>query len=189
MRILNADELKIEKDAIIESIIDGAVFIYPTDTIYGIGCNAQISKSVKKIRQLKARATNPFSVIAPSIEWIKENCVVAKEAEEWLDKLPGPYTLILKSKNQKCVAKDVNPGLGTLGVRIPNHWISKIVAEAEIPVVTTSVNRSGQDYMTSLEDLDPAVKKSIDFVIYEGAKEGRPSKIVNLTGSVEIIER
>ena len=189
MRVLNTNELKIEKDLIIGQIIDGAVFVYPTDTIYGIGCNAQNSKSVKKIRQLKARATNPFSVIVPSIEWIKENCIVTDNAEEWLDKLPGPCTLILKLKNQKCVAKDVNPGLSTLGVRIPSHWISKIVAEAEIPVVTTSVNRSGQDYMTSLEDLDSAVKKGIDFVLYEGTKEGRPSMIVNLTDAVEVIER
>ncbi len=189
MRILNADELKIEKDAIIESIIDGAVFIYPTDTIYGIGCNAQISKSVKKIRQLKARATNPFSVIAPSIEWIKENCVITTEAEEWLDKLPGPYTVILKLKNLKCVAKEANPGLSTLGVRIPNHWISKLIAEAEVPVVTTSVNRSSEDYMTSLEDLDTTVRKGVDFVLYEGSKEGKPSKIVDLTGKTRIIER
>ena len=189
MRVLNADELKIEKNAIIESIVKGTIFIYPTDTIYGIGCNAQISKVVKKIRQLKARTTNPFSVIAPSIEWIKENCVVTKEAEEWLNKLPGHYTLILKLKNPKCVAKDVNPGLSTLGVRIPNHWVSKLVAEAEVPVVTTSVNRSSEDYMTSLEDLDSSIKKGVDFVLYEGPKEGKPSKIIDLTDKVKIIER
>ncbi len=189
MRVLNIDEFKMEKDSIIESIKDGIIFIYPTDTIYGIGCNAQISKSVRKIRMLKGRATNPFSVIAPSVEWIKENCVVTKEAEEWLEKLPGPYTLILRLKNPKSVAKEVNPGLNTLGVRIPNHWISKIVAEAEVPIVTTSVNRSNEAYMTSLEDLDPSIKKGIDFVLYEGEKEGKPSKIVDLSGDLKIIER
>lgn len=189
MRILNADEFKLEKSQVIESIIGGTIFIYPTDTIYGIGCNAQISKSVKKIRQIKSRAANPFSVIAPSVDWIKENCIVTKEAEEWLDKLPEQYTLILKLKNSKCVAKEVNPGLSTLGVRIPNHWISKIIAEAEVPVVTTSVNRSNEDYMASLEDLDPSIEKGVDFVIYEGKKEGRPSKIVDLTEAVKIIER
>ena len=189
MRILNADELKIEKDAIIELIIDGALFVYPTDTIYGIGCNALISKSVNSIRQLKGRAANPFSVIAPSIDWIKENCLITGEAEKWLDKLPGPYTLIFKLKNEKCVAKEVNAGLKTLGVRIPNHWISKLVSEAGIQVVTTSVNRSNEDYMTSIEDLDPAVKKGVDFLIYEGAKEGRPSKIIDLTKDIKIIER
>lgn len=189
MRVLNSDESKIEKGAIIESVIDGAVFIYPTDTIYGIGCNAQLSKSVKKIRKLKGRAANPFSVIAPSVDWITENCNVTEESEGWLDRLPGPYTLILKLKNLKCVAKEVNQGLQTLGVRIPNHWTAKLISEANVPVVTTSVNKSNEGYMTSLEDLDPAIKKGVDFAVYEGSKEGRPSRIVDLTGKARIIKR
>ena len=188
MRILNFEELKLEKQLIIDSVIRGAVFIHPTDTIYGIGCNAQNSNAVKKIRHIKGRATNPFSVIAPSIDWISENCIITKEAEEWLSKLPGPYTLILKLKNN-CVAKEVNPGLNTLGIRIPNHWIRKIVADAEVPIVTTSVNKSNEDYMTSLEDLDSGIKSGIDFAVYEGEKEGKPSKIVDLTKAVRIIER
>ncbi len=189
MRILNFEELNFEKQSIIDAIINGAIFIHPTDTIYGVGCNAQNSNAVRKIRQLKGRATNPFSVIVPSLEWVNENCVVTKEAGEWLSKLPGPYTLILKLKKKGCVAKEVNLGLKTLGIRIPNHWISKLVAEADMPVVTTSVNRSNEDYMTSLEDLDPAIKSGIDLVIYEGKKEGKPSKIVDLTEKVKIIER
>lgn len=189
MRALTFEEYNLEKDNIIQSVLDGAVFIHPTDTIYGIGCNAQNSNSVKKIRELKSRVKNPFSVIAPSIEWIRENCVVSEEGEEWLEKLPGPYTLIFKLKNEKCIAKDVNAGLNTLGVRIPKHWIAKAVAEAEVPVVTTSVNKSGQDYMTSLDDLDESIKNSIDFVLYEGEKEGRPSKIVDLTEKTKVIER
>jgi len=189
MRILNPDEFKVEKGSIMESIIDGAVFIYPTDTIYGIGCNATNSDSVKKIRKLKGRLSNPFSVIAPSVDWIRENCAVTKDGEEWIKKLPGPYTLIFKLKNKKCVAKEVNAGLETLGVRIPKHWISKVVAEADIPVITTSVNKSGQDYMASIEDLDETMENGVDFVLYEGKKEGKPSKIIDLTGDVKIIER
>lgn len=181
MRILNFEELNLEKQSIIDAIINGTVFIHPTDTIYGIGCNAQNSNSVKKVRKLKARATNPFSVIAPSFDWIKENCILTKEAEEWLEKLPGPYTLIFKLKNSNCVAKEVNSGLNTLGIRIPNHWIRKLVAEAEVPVITTSVNKANEEYMTSLEDLDPTIKGGIDFVLYEGKKEGKPSKIFDLT--------
>lgn len=188
MRIFNVDEIKLEKQLIIDSIINGAVFIHPTDTIYGIGCNAELSSAVRKVRQLKARATNPFSVIAPSLQWIYENCIVTKEGEELLEKLPGPYTLIFKLRRD-CVAKEVNPGLKTLGIRIPGHWIRKIVAEANVPVVTTSVNRASEDYMTSLEDLDPAIKGSIDFVIYEGEKEGKPSKLVDLTEAIRFIER
>jgi len=185
MRVLNFNEFKLEKAAIIDSIIRGVIFIYPTDTIYGIGCNALKSDSVKKIREIKGRSTNPFSVIAPSTAWIEENCIVA---EEWLGKMPGPYTLILKLKKD-CVAKEVNPGLKTLGVRIPNHWIRKVVAEANVPIVTTSANKSNEDYMTSIEDLDPEIKGSIDFALYEGKKEGKPSKIVDLTEESRIIER
>ena len=188
MRILNFEELELEKSSIIDAILRGAVFIHPTDTIYGIGCNAQLSSAVKKVRKLKARATNPFSVIAPSLEWIHENCIVTEDAEEWLEKLPGPYTLILKLKNN-CVAKSVNSGLSTLGVRIPNHWIRKLATEAEVPVVTTSVNRANEEYMTSLEDLDSSIKGGIDFMIYEGRKEGKPSRIIDLTKDARVIER
>ena len=188
MRIFNYDEIKIEKPEIIDSITRGAVFIYPTDTIYGIGCNAQLSTAVRKVRILKSRTTSPFSVIAPSLQWIHENCIVTKEGQEWLDKIPGPYTLIFKLKNS-CVAKEVNPGLKTLGIRIPNHWIKNIVAEADVPVVTTSVNRSSEDYMTSLDDLDSSIKSGIDFILYEGKKEGKPSKIIDLAEAVRVIER
>lgn len=187
MRVLSLEELKLEKQQVIDSIIKGAIFIYPTDTIYGIGCNAEISGAVKKIRRLKRRMLNPFSVIAPSLDWINKNCISAeneKDAKKWLDMLPGPYTLILKLKNSGCVAKEVNPRLKTLGVRIPNHWIRELIAEAEVPVVTTSVNRSGEDYMTSLESLEPAIKSGIDFVLYEGEKNGKPSKIFNLAEKI-----
>lgn len=188
MRILNFDELRMEKPSIIDVVVKGAVFIYPTDTIYGIGCNAQLSNAVKKIRLLKSRATSPFSVIAPSVDWIHENCIVMEDGKSWLDKLPGPYTLIFELKND-CVAKEVNPGLKTLGVRIPNHWIRKLVAEADVPIVTTSVNKSHEDYMTSLEDLDASIKGGVDFMLYEGRRDGTPSKIVDLTENVRVIER
>lgn len=189
MEILNYDEVMINKKNIIESIVMGSVFIHPTDTIYGLGCNAQNPAPVKKIRRLKGRAINPFSVIAPSLGWILENCIITKDAKEWLKKLPGPYTLILKLKNENCIAKEVNFGLGTLGVRMPSHWIKELVAESKIPVVTTSVNMTQQSFMTSLDDLDGSIKSGLDFAIYEGKKEGKPSRIIDLTGKVKVIER
>ena len=112
-------------------------------------------------------------------EWIRKNCVINKEAEKWLDKLPGPYTLILKSKGG--VAKNVAPGLDTIGVRIPRHWFSDLVRELNIPIVTTSANKVGEDFMTSLENLDDEIKNKIEFIIYEDEKNGRPSTIVDLT--------
>mgnify|MGYP001589609861 CR=1 FL=1 len=180
MEIITKTELQLRFAEIAERIKQGAVFIYPTDTIYGIGCNALDKKAVDKIRELKERQTNPFSIIAPSKDWITTNCVINKEAKEWISKLPGPYTVVLKLKNKNAIAKSVNSGEDTIGVRIPQHWLSAVVYELGIPIVTTSANRSGRSFMTSLDDLDSAIHDGVDFIIYEGEKKGKPSKIVNV---------
>ena len=175
-------KIKLQKDfpEVAEQIREGAIFIYPTDTIYGIGCNALDETAVEKVRELKRRPSNPFSIIAPSKEWIVENCIVSTEAKEWLNKLPGPYTLILKFKKKNAIAKNVNNNTENIGVRIPDHWFSEIVQQLGIPIVTTSANLAGKPFMTSLEDLDESIEDGVDFILYEGEKKGRPSKIVNL---------
>lgn len=188
MKIFTREDIEVNKEVIFEVIRNGAVFIHPTDTIYGIGCNAKLAHPVKKVREIKERPDAPFSVIAPGKEWIRKHCVLGKEGEEWLEKLPGPYTLVLKHRD--CIAKNVAPGLDTLGVRIPGHWFSKIVEELGFPIVTTSANKSGENFMTSIDDLDSDVAKDISFVIYEGEKHGCPSMIVDLTkGKAEIKKR
>lgn len=188
MEILTKSELVLKAGEIIKKIKAGAVFIHPTDTIYGLGCNALDEKAVKKIRELKQRPNTPFSVIAPSLDWITQNCQITKKDQKWLEKLPGPYTLIVKLKNKSAVAKNVTPGQTTIGVRLPDHWFSGLVQEMNVPFITTSVNKSGQSFMTTKEDLDEGIKRGVDFLIYEGEKRGRPSKIVNLVQE-EVIER
>lgn len=187
--VITKEEFNLQKEAFFQDIEEGAIFIHPTDTIYGIGGNAKRPDVVKEIREIKQREKQPFSVIAPSKEWIRENCVVTREAEEWINKLPGPYALILKLKNRNCVSEEVAPGLDTLGVRIPNHWFSRAVMEIGLPIITTSANITDEGFMTSMDDLSADIRKKMDFIIYEGEKNGRPSKIIDLTGKVKVIER
>jgi tRNA threonylcarbamoyl adenosine modification protein (Sua5/YciO/YrdC/YwlC family) len=179
MKILTKEEFIYNLEQYSKEIKEGAIFIYPTDTIYGVGCSALNEKAVKRIRKLKNRPDNPFSIIAPSKEWIKENCDV-----DTLDILPGPYTLITQLKESPIV-KEVNLGKKTLGVRIPDHWISNVVMKLKIPIITTSVNKAGKQFMTSLEDLDEEIKAKVDFIVYEGKKKSRPSKIIDLTQGIE----
>ena len=168
----------------------GAVFIHPTDTIYGIGCDATNETAVQRIRGIKQRVSMPFSVIAPSKRWIFENCEVSAEGEKWLEKLPGPFTFIFKLKNKSAVAAPVTLGGSTLGVRMPKHWILDIAAELGFPMVSTSANLTGEQYMTSTEDLDDSIRQKVDFIIYEGEKQGRPSTIVKLfEKEVKVVER
>lgn len=179
VQVYNKDEFRTNKGRLLREL-QRSLFIYPTDTIYGIGCNARDEELVRKVRAIKRRHDLPFSVIAPSKEWILEHCDFPEEELHWLDKLPGPYTLILKLKRQGMIPESVNKGLDTLGVRIPDNWFAGVVAELGIPIVTTSANLSGEDYMTSLEDLNPAIKKGVEHIFYTGEIEGRPSTLVRL---------
>ncbi len=179
MQILTPTKFQSDKQYL-KKIKDGSIFINPTDTIYGLSCNALDKKAVQKLRDLKQRYDNPFSIWAPSKQWIKENCIVEKNAQEWLQKLPGPYTLILKLKNRN-IPEIVNCGLPNIGVRIPDHWFSKVVEKLGFPVVTTSANIASQPFMTNLENLDPKIAKGVEFLIWEGEKSNRPSTIVDLT--------
>jgi len=186
MRLLSKNDLIKHKPEVIAEILAGAVFIYPTDTIYGVGCDATNDLSVMRIRAMKARDTKPFSVIAPSIDWINENCTPSDKAKALLLKLPGPYTLIVPLKNLKAVCAHANMGMKTLGVRIPDHWISELVAEINRPIITTSINLSGQPPAFDL----PALQKfGADFIIYEGDKKGKPSTILDLTQNGKIVQR
>lgn len=169
------------EDHYLSLIAKGCVFIYPTDTIYGLGCDATQTKAVQHVYALKQRSGKPLSVIAPSKDWIIKNCVVDKKAKQWLKKLPGKYTLILQLKNKKAVAKHVHLGDYTLGVRIPKHWFAAVVQQYGKPIVTTSVNMSGMPFMTSLHDLSPAIKQKVAFIVYEGVKKAHPSTIVDLS--------
>lgn len=189
MEIISKKDFYDNKKSYLKLIIKGAVFIYPTDTIYGIGCNAKNSKAVGKIRKLKKRILNPFSVIAPSKRWISDNCIAGKEEKKWMRKLPGPYTLILRQKRRKCAAKNVNPGSSLIGVRIPKNWFSDIAKKAGVPIVTTSVNEAGKEFMKSADDIDPDIAKSVDFMIYEGEKAGKPSTIVDFSSGKPIIKK
>ncbi len=190
MKIITKEEFLENKEFYISEMKKGKIFVYPTDTIYGIGCDATNSYSVVKIGKAKKREEKPFSVIAPNKNWIRNNCFVNDNVEKWIGKLPGAYTLILELKNLNAAAKEVNSDSDTLGVRIPDNWFSSIVSEFGKPFVTTSVNISGERNMESIDDLKDEMKEYIDYVIYEGKKEGKGSTIVNLVeGEEKIKER
>lgn len=190
MKIYSKEEFLSHKGRLTGQIKAGDVFIHPTDTIYGLGCNALLAESVRRLREIKQRYGKPLSIWVPGKAWIEENCIIHQSARKWIDKLPGKYTLILKLKNKLVIPQEVNLGADTVGIRIPDIWFSAIVKELGVPTVTTSVNLSGSKSMTSLEDMEPQIKERVDFIVYDGRKENSPSQIIDLTGEeARFIER
>lgn len=159
----------------IEDIKNGAIFIYPTDTIYGLGCDATNLESVSLIKKIKYREKDkPMSVIAPSIEWIKENLIVD---DALLEKyLPGPYTLILKKKNPEFL-KEVSSN-DSLGVRIPDCEFTKLVEKSQRPFITTSVNFAGEPFAIKISDIPKDILDMVDIIIGVGVLDGRPSTLI-----------
>src|SRR3989344_1548803 len=128
------ETMKMNQQELTKKILQGKIFIYPTDTIYGIGCNALNKEAVEKIREIKQRDKKPFSIIAPSFDWIKEKCIIDCELENYL---PGKYTIILKKKDKNFLlwVSDTD----SLGIRIPNHEFCDKIRQANVPFITTSV--------------------------------------------------
>jgi L-threonylcarbamoyladenylate synthase len=163
-----------EEPEIIAAIKKGKIFIYPTDTIYGIGCDATNKKAVDKIRQIKqSDKDKPLSVIAPGIDWIKENLIIDADLNKYL---PDPYTIILKKKNPEFLTHVSSNE--SIGVRIPNHEFTRIIQKAKVPFITTSVNLSGEPFATNISEIPPEILDEVDYIIDYGELNGKPSTII-----------
>lgn len=180
MKIISKKELLENKNFYLSEIKNGKIFVYPTDTIYGLGCNALNFKSVNKIREIKNRDYKPFSIIVPSFEWIQENLENNNFQKNILQRyLPGKYTFILKSNNSN-ISKINN--LELIGIRIPDNWFySDFLADLNVPIVSTSVNLTGQSFAKNIKQIPKSILGSIDFIIDEGELNNNPSKVIDLS--------
>jgi len=159
---------------VVKEILAGKVFIYPTDTIYGIGCDATNESAVDRIKKIKIRdSSKSFSVIAPSFEWIESNFIVDFEIKKYL---PGPYTLLLKKKDVNFLKWiSVND---RIGVRIPANEFTNEIQKAGVPFVTTSVNLSGEPFATTLNDIRDDILEQVDYLVDGENLSGKPSTLI-----------
>lgn len=172
MRIIRAEN--INKTEVLDEIKKGKIFIYPTDTIYGLGCDAENKNSVKKIKLIKRRDKNkPLSIIAPSLKWIKENFILDVDLKKYL---PGPYTIILKKKKPNFL--NHISSTDSIGIRIPNNKLTKIIQGSKTHFVTTSVNLSGKPPIKCIKEIPERMKNNIDLIIDAGKLDGRPSTLI-----------
>ena len=155
---------QISKEFLTKEISLGKIFIYPTDTVYGLGCDARNKEAIEKIYSIKKRSKRQVLIIVPSKEWIKENTQYHKDNVHYLNKLPGPYSFIVNLKNKDLIAENAR-NEESIGIRIPNNNFTKLLQKTQIPFVTTSVNFSGEPSAITIEQIPKEILDQVDYLI------------------------
>ncbi len=177
----------------LEVLRKGGVILYPTDTVWGIGCDATNERAVQRIYELK-RSENKKGMLVlmtsadQTVRYVDKAPEVAWQLMEVADK---PLTLILPGAVG--VAPNLIPEEGTLGVRVPRHaFCEGLLRRLGRPLVSTSANLSGEPAPASFGDISQEIRDGVDYTVdprCEGDATGRASSIILLGegGEVKII--
>src|SRR4030043_1498083 len=138
----------------IESIREGKVIVCPTDTVYGLICDATNEKAVKKIFKIKKRPKGkPISIFVKDIKMAEEFAKIDKNQEKFLQRVwPGALTAVLNPK--KNLPKNISQDKNTIGVRIPDYrLVISLIRHLKSPLAETSANISGQPATTRIKEV------------------------------------
>lgn len=181
----NPEQNKLDK--ILDILRNDGVIIYPTDTVYGIGCSISSRNAIDKVARLKGMKPGKerFSLLFDSLSQISE---YAKNIHTPVFKvmkkaLPGPFTFILHSSTK--LPKLLNSAKKTVGVRVPDHNIPRtIVEQLGVPIITTSIRDEDEiiEYSTDPELIYEKFGNIVDAVIDGGYGNNVPSTIIDCTG-------
>ena len=182
-------------NTVVECLLDGGVIIYPSDTVYGFGCDIYNKKAVARIAKIKGININKqkFSFICSSLSNISEfTKPISNETYKLMKRnLPGPFTFILNANNN--IPKIFKTNRKTLGIRVPKHNIPlEIVKKLENPIISSSVKENDKiiEYSTDPEIMYDKFKNLVDIVIDSGFTGNLPSTIIDCTKSdFEIIRQ
>ena len=182
-------------ERIAEIVREGGIIIYPTDSVYAIGCDALNARAVERIYHYRGQSEqkSPLSIICRDISQAAEYAKISNAQFKLMKHhLPGPFTFILEAGRK---LPTVFTARKTLGVRIPDHSIlHALLEELDTPLLTASLKQySGNEeseYMTDPTLIAEAFSHQADVLIDGGYGEDQPSTVVNLSeGEVEIIRQ
>lgn len=189
---LNPEPRKINK--VIDSLRNGGIIIYPTDTVYGIGCDLLNRRAVERlchildIRPQKLDLSFICTGLSDLSKYVKR---IDTPVFKILKKaLPGPYTFIFESNSQ--VPKILGANKKTVGIRIPDHAIPRaIVSELGNPLITSSIKDDDQikEYTTDPQEMYEDFKYRVDVVIDGGAGGNIPSTVIDCTSGNMLLVR
>ncbi len=177
---------------ILEVLDKGKTILYPTDTVWGIGCDASNEKAVAKIYEIKQREeSKSLIVLVSSLNMLKKYVRVPKKAIELIKETTKPTTIIYK--NPKNVAENIiNKKDNTLAIRIvKDDFCRKLIKKFRKPIVSTSANISGEVTPKSFSEISQPILSSVDYVVNlrENKISTKSSTILKIDGEDIIVIR
>jgi tRNA threonylcarbamoyl adenosine modification protein (Sua5/YciO/YrdC/YwlC family) len=186
-------------DKVVEALKKGAVMLYPTDTVYAIGCDLNSKTAIQRVRQIKQMANDkPLTFLCPSLSNIAQYAIVSDGAYRIMRRLiPGSFTFLLPAT--KLVPKLVmNPKRNTTGIRVPDHPICQaLLSELGNPIISASAHLIDEEMGITNEfgqpsrfELFDGLEKLVDVIIDHGEDPGyQVSTILDLTTEEPIVVR
>jgi len=181
MEILKATDDAIRRAAVI--IQQGGIVIYPTETVYGLGCNPANVEAAKRICFIKGRADKPLPVACADMEEARRIVDFSPAAERVAARFwPGPLMLVLPARVEYSIW--ITHGASTLGVRVPDHSVARSLAKLSGGViVSTSANKSGEPPPSTAREAFNKLRTEIDLVLDGGPSPlTQPSTVLDMSG-------
>ena len=169
----------------IEVFKNGGVVIFPTDTVFGIGCRIDRKDSIERIFKIKNREGNvplpilvsDFEMAQKYLEFLEQKIIDSLIKKYW----PGALTIVAKCKTEK-VLDIVRSGKDSVAIRMPNNkTLLEIIKEINIPIIGTSANFHGKPSVFKFEDLDKDLISKVDFVLDGNCGGESASTIIDVT--------
>lgn len=170
-------------DKAIKIVRAGGIIIYPTDTVFGIGCRVDKVDSVRKLFKLRNRPSEKaVPVLVSSIKMAEDYAEFSDTASNLAKKYwPGGLTLVLK--NKKVLPVVIGSG-STVGVRMPHHSsILELIRKVGVPIIGCSANFAGEKTPYKMSDLDPKLVKLVDYVMPGRCSLKQASTVVDLSSN------
>lgn len=169
---------------------EGGVIAYPTDTVYGLGCDLHNRKALERLYQAKRlRHHKPLSFICADLKGISRYARVTDLAYKVMHRLlPGPFTFILPATRE--VPKIMLPHQKTVGIRIPDNEICLgLVKELGNPIVSTSASLGEEKPLSEPAEIETLFSPYLDALLDAGPLPNVPSTVIDLTGQVPVLVR
>jgi len=163
----------------------GGVIIYPTDTVYGMGCSADNKNAIERIHLIKRqREDKPFSFVCSDLKHISEYAHVSNQAFKIMKHLiPGPYTFVLPAARMRSLPRILVSKRKTVGIRVPDSPTTlALVKELGHPILSTSVTLQNGDLLNDPDRIAENFNNLVELIIDGGNLTSDPSSVIDLTG-------